>query len=96
VGVLFACYVILYTSEELARSVMTKQQEKCSVSGEHHTSSRVDGVVYDAKQMEEYEDEEAEVIDRRLSILVDDPPVVNSRTASHASAHAQRAPLRAH
>jgi hypothetical protein len=85
VGVLFACYVILHTEEgeNLAKTVMLKQQEKYRLSGTQSSSHQVNSEVPVTEQGTEEEDdvEEANMeanVDRRISILEDDPPLPSS------------------
>jgi hypothetical protein len=82
VGVLFACYVILHMEEgeNLAKTVMWKQQEKYRLSGTQSSSHPVNTAVPVTEQGAEEEDDvdkanmEANV-DRRISILEDDAPL---------------------
>jgi hypothetical protein len=85
VGVLFACYVILHTEEgeDLAMTVMLKQQEKYLLSGAQSSSHQVNPEVPVTKQGTEEEDnvDEANMeanLDRRISILEDDAPLPSS------------------
>ena len=86
VGVLFACYVILHTSEgeELAKTVMSKQQEKYRLTESQSSSSPVNPEVTVNEQAAEEEDDEGgdanleANVDRRISILDEDQPLPSS------------------
>jgi hypothetical protein len=85
VGVLFACYVILHTEEgeDLAKTVMLKQQEKYRLSGAQSSSHQVNPEVPVTEQGTEEEDDVGKVnmeanVDRRISILEDDAPLSSS------------------
>jgi hypothetical protein len=82
VGVLFACYVILHTEEgeDLAKTVMLKQQEKYQSSGAQSSSHQINQEVPVTEQGTEEEDDGDEAnmeanVDRRISILQEDAPL---------------------
>jgi hypothetical protein len=85
VGVLFACYVIVHTEEgeDLAKTVMLKQQEKYQLSGAQSSSHQVNPEIPVTEQGTEEEDDVDEAnmeanVDRRISILEDDAPLPSS------------------
>jgi hypothetical protein len=85
VGVLFACFVILHTEEgeDLAKTVMLKQQEKYQLSGAQSSLHQVNPEVLMTEQETEEEEnvDEANMeasVDRRISILEDDTPLPSS------------------
>jgi hypothetical protein len=82
---MFACYVILHTEEgeDLAKTVMLKQQEKYRSSGAQSSSHQVNPEVPVTEQGTEEEGDVDEAnmeanVNRRISILEDDAPLPSS------------------